>query len=226
MGRRMLTGIFFAVLLALLVWAAVTGMIGNFLRRTLNALEADGTGVSSAEDVLFDDDSTVDWSEPDQDVFVESLPSEESSAPKTYEFALTKDYFAVLLEQYSAEVPIRNLTAEFSDGQVIFSGGADVPVLSELLKIPSALVMFLPKTVDCNLYCVPEVSEGRLKVTVVKVTAGSDIISPFLQGEGVLTAVEDFLNDLLTKYLPSHYKMQSATVSDGGLYVRFLIGKE
>jgi hypothetical protein len=218
----MVTGIFFAVILALLVWAAVAGVIGNFLQKTLNALAADGSAVVSEEDVLFDDDSTVDWSEPDRDV-VEEVPTVESTAPKTYEFALTKDYFGVLLEQYASEIPIRNLTADFSDGQVIFSGGADVPVLSELLKIPSALVMFLPKTVECNLYCIPEVSEGRLKVTVVKVEAGSDIISPFLQGEGVLTAVEDFLNDLLTKYLPSHYKMQSATVSDGGLYVRFLI---
>ena len=230
MGRRIATGIFFAALLALLAWAAITGMIGKYFERALGSLAADGSAVSE-EDVLFDDDSTVDWSVPEEDVLGEDFltedpPAQESTAPKTYEFELTKDYFDVLLEKYASDIPIRGLSTTFSDGQVVFSGGADVSALSELLNIPSALTLFLPSTVDCKLYCVPVVKDGRIRVSVAKVTAGSDMLSPFLQREGILSSVENFLNDLLRKHLPDHYKMQSATVSQGKMYVRFCIESE
>lgn len=232
MGRRILSGLFFAALTALLAWAAVTGAWSRLTDLPRQWLQADASvcSESSEEDVLFDDDSTVDWSEPVTDVF-DPLPSTSTDLPsvelpKTYEFALTPAYFNALLEKYSDGIPIREICSSFASGQVVLSGRADVDALKELLDIPAALVIFLPKQVDCQLTCVPRVEQGRLRVTVSKVWAGSDVLAPFLGGAEVLSAVEGFLNDLLTKYLPSQYEMRSASVTEEGMYVRFSVRTE
>lgn len=225
MGKRIAVSLLFAALSALLVWCVA--VFGWKMYKSEVLSEWESPFDDSSEEVLFDDDSTVDWSDPVTDVFDSSEePIPLPSAPKTYEFALTPQYFNALLERYSDGIPIRGLSSSFASGNVILSGMADVDALTELLDIPAALVIFLPDTVDCKLACVPRVEEGRLRVSVVKVWAGSDILAPFLSTEGILSSVEDFLNDLLMRYLPEEYQMQSATVTDGGLYVRFSIESE
>ena len=228
MGKRIVGGLIFAALSALLVWAALVSL-GDLREYLLSSAGNSSFSAESSdgEDVLFDDDSTVDWSDPLTEVFD---PVSEDDAetvlpapPKTYEFALTAEYFDVILEKYSDGIPFRNLSSEFSSGYVILSGAADVDALAALLEIPAALVVFLPDAVDCTLACVPKVEEGRLRVSVSKVRAGSDILAPFLSTDGILSAAENYLNNLLTEHLPSEYRMQSATVTEGGLYIRFSV---
>ena len=115
------------------------------------------------------------------------------------------------------------MTATFSTGTVILSADVSVSLLSKQMDIPAALVVFLPNTVPCTLYCTPSVSDGRFRVSVSKVSAGNDVLSPFLGREEVLSTVEEFVNDQLTKYLSSDYKMQSVRVNDRGMYVRFSV---
>lgn len=228
-GLRIVRKLFFAALTALLVWALLTGVFGKYFSspQSLFGIQSSVSEQNSDEDVLFDDDSTVDWSDPAEDVFdsivEENSPSEEKDGSSQYEFALTPEYFSALLDKYSDKIPLKNATSSFSDGTMILSGDADVSLLSDLLGIPSALVIFLPDTVPCELCCVPQVCDGRLQVSVSRVSAGSDVLAPFLSREEVLSAVEEFLNEQLTKYLPSNYIMQSAYVTSSGLYVRFLV---
>lgn len=231
-GRKIVSGLFFAALAALLVWAGLT----FFFKKYLNyPQEYFGIGNSapasdaSGEDVLFDDDATVDWSDPATDVFDPSTapaPSSPESSQKeelSYEFALTSEYFDALLLKYSDGLPLQDLTSSFGDGIVVLTGNAVVSRMGELLDIPAALIIFMPETVPCSLQCVPEVSEGRLQVKVTKVSAGSDILAPYLSRSEILECVEGFLNEQITKYLPSNYKMQSARVSESGMYVRFSV---
>ncbi len=240
-GNRIFSGLFLAALTALFVWAVLTGVFKDFLMDSARFFGIENHFIASdsdKEEVLFDDDSTVDWSDSITDVFDSaSLPevslsdsdqeqSDENDdyKEKFYEFALTPEYFDALLKKYSDGSALKNVTATFSDGEVILSGDVNVSVLTEQMKIPAALVVFLPESVPCTLNCVPEVEEHRLKVTVTKVSAGSEALAPFLSQPKVLSAVEEFLNGQLTKYLSSDYKMKSARVTKTGMYVRFSVG--
>lgn len=231
-GKKIATGLFFAALLALFAWALLTSVFGEYLQAPEEYFgigHASSVSESDEEDVLFDDDSAVDWSDPATDVFESSATVSEpsvSSEPgeRFYEFALTPEYFDALLAKYSDGLPLRDVTSAFADGTVVLSGNAVVSQMAELLDIPAALVIFLPETVPCTLRCVPEVSEDRLRVKVTQVSAGSDVLAPYLSRSEVLSSVEGFLNDQLTKYLPSDYKMGSARVTETGMYVRFSVG--
>ncbi len=232
-GSRIVSGLFLAALLALFVWAVLTGVFKDFLTDSARFFGIENPVVSTGsdgEDVLFDDDSTVDWSDPYTDTFDPSpsfpeVPSGSSdvSKGKFYEFALTPEYFNALLEKYSGASALKNVTATFSEGQVVLSGDVNVLALTKQMNIPAALVIFLPDTVPCTLCCVPEVVDGCLQVTVPKVSAGNDVLAPFLSQPGVLSTVEDFLNEQLTKYLSDDYVMQSARVTKSGMYVRFSV---
>ena len=230
MGRRILVRLFFAALSALLVWAAVTGTLSRFFshpERFFGIENEEAPAVQDSEEVLFDDDSTVDFSDPFTDVF-DSAVSEsddagetEDTAPRSYEFVLTPEYFNAILEKYAESLPIYNMSSRFSGGAVVMSGDASVDALAELFGIPAALTFFLPDTVPCTLWCSPKVADGRLSVTVTKVSAGSDVLSPYLSRPEILSSVESYLNDLLSRYLPEEYEMKSAKVTDTGLYIRF-----
>jgi len=230
MGRRLVSGIFFAALLALLCWALIVGVFGRGTALSFPWSEGDVPADPAGDELLFDDDSTVDWSDPVTEVFDGSPEVTEPSGgsipavkPKTYEFAVNEDYLNALLGKFSGQVPIRNLQAAFGNGTVTLSGNAAVSGLAELLEIPAALVVFLPETVPCRLECVPDVCDGRLTVSVVRVAAGSDMIAPFLSDGSILSSVEQYLNGKLTEYLPEEYRMQSVTVSERGMYVRFSV---
>ncbi len=230
MKSRMASGLFLAALCALLAWAVLTGVFGDFLTDSARFFGIQNEVKESAdrEDVLFDDDSSVDFSDPVTDVFDATLPPQTSSGDfqpsspqKTYEFAVTPDYFNAWMEQFSDGDLFRNISASFGDGVVMLAGDVVVARLSDRFDIPTALVLFLPKTVPCKLTCTPKVSEGRLRVTVTRVWAGSDVLTPFLGNENVLSAAEEFLNEQLTRHLPSDYIMQSVRVNSSGMYVRF-----
>lgn len=236
MRRRIVSGLFLAALCALLAWAVLTGALSKFLSDSarLFGIENPVNAPAPEDDVLFDDDSTVDWSDLFTDVFEDASLSDSDTAGETedangepkekfYEFALTSEYFNALLKKYSDGSALKNMSASFSKGRVILSADVSVVLLSQQMEIPAALVVFLPKTVPCTLECIPSVAEGRLRVKVSKVSAGSDVLSPFLGREEVLSTVEEFLNDQLTKYLSSDYKMQSVRVTDRGMYVRFSV---
>lgn len=238
-GSRIFSGLFLAALTALFVWAVLTGAFRDFLMDSARFFGIENHFVpsdSDGEDVLFDDDSTVDWSNPITDVFDSASLSEitlsdgeqsdetDEYKEKFYEFALTPEYFDALLKKYSGDSALKDISATFSDGEVILSGDVSVSVLTKQMDIPAALVVFLPESVPCTLNCVPEVEDQRLKVTVTKVSAGSDVLAPFLSQPKLLSAVEEFLNGQLTKYLSSDYKMQSARVTKTGMYVRFSVG--
>ncbi|MBO5214539.1 MAG: hypothetical protein J6B86_07205 [Clostridia bacterium] len=238
-GSRIVSGLFLAALSALFVWAVLTGAFRDFLTDSARFFGIENHfsfSDSDGEDVLFDDDSTVDWSSPATDVFdgvvfseVSDTEGENSEAvtdgesEKFYELALTPEYFCALLKKYSDGLALKNITASFSDGRVILSGDVCVAKLTEQMKIPAALVVFLPEFVPCTLDCALSVEEQRLTVTVTKVSAESDVLTPFLGQSGVLSAVENFLNEQLTKYLSSNYKMQSVRVTETGMYVRFSV---
>ena len=238
-GSRIVSGLFLAALSALFVWAVLTGAFRDFLTDSARFFGIENHfsfSDSDGEDVLFDDDSTVDWSSPATDVFDPATFSEDSETDgedsetptddipeKSYELALTPEYFCALLKKYSDGLAMKNVTASFSDGNVMLSGDVCVAKLTEQMKIPAALVVFLPEFVPCTLDCVLSVEEQRLIVTVTKVSAGSDVLTPFLGQSKVLSAVEDFLNEQLTKYLSSNYKMQSVRVTKNGMYVRFSV---
>ncbi len=237
-GSRIFSGLFLAALTALFVWAVLTGTFKDFLLDSARFFGIENhfaASDSDGEEVLFDDDSTIDWSDPVTDVFDSASLSEISHSggeqsdetddykEKFYEFALTPEYFDALLKKYSDGSALKNVTASFSDGAVILSGDVSVSALTEQMDIPAALVVFLPEFVPCTLNCVPEVEEQRLKVTVTKVSAGSDVLAPFLCQPKILSAVEEFLNGQLKKYLSSNYKMQSARVTKTGIYVRFSV---
>lgn len=236
-GSRIVSGLFLAALTALFVWAVLTGAFKDFLTDSARffGIENHFPLTDTSEDVLFDDDSTVDWSSVVTDVFDPSSLSEiptvdgtensdgEEPSEKFYEFALTSEYLSALLSKHSDASVLKNLSASFDEGEVILSGDADVSLLTKQMDIPAALVVFLPEFVPCTLHCVPEVAEGRLKVTVTKVSAGNDVLTPFLSQPKVLSSAEDLLNRQLTKYLSSDYKMQSAWVTKTGMYVRFSV---
>ncbi len=237
-GSRVVSGLFLAAVTALFVWAVLTGVFGDFLRDSARFFGIENHFSASSqdsEDVLFDDDSTVDWS-PVTEVFDASSfseisnPSDDTDSEATdrpkgkfYEMALTPEYFASLLEKRSGSSALKNVTVTCSDGEVILSGDVSVSALTKQMNIPAALVVFLPESVPCTLHCAPEVTDGRLGVTVRKVSAGNDVLAPFLGRPGVLSTVEDFLNEQLTRYLSSNYIMQSARVTEGGIYVRFSV---
>ncbi len=236
-GSRIVSGLFLAALTALFVWAVLTGAFRDFLTDSARffGIENHFSLTDSSEDVLFDDDSTVDWSSAVTDVFDPSSLSEiptvdstehsdgEDLSEKFYEFALTSEYLSALLSKHSDTSALKNLSASFDEGEVILSGDVDVSLLTKQMDIPAALVIFLPESVPCTLHCAPEVFQGRLKVTVTKVSAGSDVLAPFLSQPKVLSSAEDLLNRQLTKYLSSDYKMQSALVTKTGMYVRFSV---
>lgn len=237
-GSRIVSGLFLAALTALFVWAVLTGVFKDFLSDSARffGIENHFVSTDSDEDVLFDNDADVDWNDPITDAFdpsslseipvVDSQEGEDTSGAsheKFYEFALTPEYFSALLKKYSKGSSLENVTASFSDGTVILSGDVSVSLLTEQMSIPAALVVFLPESVPCTLYCVPLVKDGRLTVTVERVSAGNEILTPFLSQSRVLSAVEDLLNEQLTKYLSSNYKMQSARITKTGMYVRFSV---
>ena len=233
MGRWILSRLLLAALTALLVWAFVVGVFGKFLshpERFFGIKEPETSLSSEGEDVLFDDDSTVDWSDPVTDVFDSSDVSQAPSGgeskdpepkPKYYEFILTPDYFDALLLRYSDGLPIYRISSSFSEGAIVLKGDASVDALSEQFGIPAAFRIFLPDTVPCTLWCTPRVEEGRMTVRVTKVSAGSDLLSPYLSRAEVLSSVEGFLNDQLTRYLPAEYRMQSVKVTETGMIVGF-----
>ncbi len=229
MRARVVSGLFLAALSALLVWAVLTGVFRDFLTDSARffGIENKVTVSSDREDVLFDDDSTVDFSDPATDVFEPVVSSPVTETPdqpekgKTYEFAVTPDYFNAWMEKYSNGDLFQNITASFEEGVVVLTGDVVVARLSEQFEIPAAFVLFLPKTVPCRLTCVPTVEEGRLRVTVTKVWAGNDVLAPFLGNSTVLSTAETFLNDQLTRHLPSDYIMQSVRVDKTGMIVRF-----
>ncbi len=234
MRGRTVSWLFSAALTALLAWAILTGSFWDFLADSARFFGIENTVTMSTdgEDVLFDDDSSVDFSDPATDVFDPTLStdtgssqkppsSSESGAGKTYEFAVTPDYFNAWMEKYSNGDLFRNITAAFGDGNVVLTGDVVVARLAEQFEIPSAFVLFLPKTVPCRLTCAPTVEEGRLRVTVTEVWAGNDVLTPFLGNPAVLSKAEDFLNDQLTRHLPSDYMMQSVRVDKTGMFVRF-----
>lgn len=227
MGRKLFSVIFGGALLALLCWALVVSLVWREASVPIVRAEEEGVPEASEEDVLFDDDSTVDWSDVTEDTagtlsgtVTEDLPA---GGPKTYEFAVNEDYLNALLEKFSGELPIHGLQAAYGSGTVVLSGDASVSDLTDLLDLPAALVIFLPDRIACRLECVPEVKEGRLTVSVVRVWAGSDIIAPFLRDESILSSVSEFLNGRLTAYLPEEYRMQSVSVSERGMYLRFSV---
>ena len=238
-GSRVVSGLFLAALTALFVWAVLTGVFRDFLTDSARFFGIENHfsfSDSDGEDVLFDDDSTVDWSSVVTDVFdpttvTEDFASdgEDAEVPsddvpeKFYDLALTPEYFCALLKQYSDGLALKNVMASFSDGIVTLSGDVSVSKLTEQMKIPAALVIFLPETVPCTLDCRLSVEEGRLKVSVTKVSAGSDVLTPFLGQSNVLSVVENFLNEQLTKYLSSNYIMHSVRVTKTGMYVRFSV---
>lgn len=235
---RLVSWLFLAALTALFVWAVLTGVFRDFLSdsaRFFGIENSTQATASDGEDVLFDDDSTLDWSDPITDVFdpsslteVESSDTSESDSDgpsdkeKHYELALTPQYFNALLQKYSGDF-LQDVDSAFSDGQVILSGNVKISALCEKLKIAPALVIFLPETVPCTLYCTPKVSDGRMTVTVTKVSSKNDLITPFLRRSEILAGVEDFLNEQLTQYLSSDYVMQSVRVTDSGMIVRFSV---
>ncbi len=236
-GSRIVSGLFLAALTALFVWAVLTGVFRDFLTDSARffGIENPVGATVSDDDVLFDDDSTVDWSDPITDVFDPSSLSgietsdgnsgeETTDTPKEkfYEFALTPEYFNALLQKYSGGA-LRNVSSSFVEGKVILSGDVRISVLTRQMDIPAALVVFLPETVPCTLDCVPSVSQGRMSVTVTKVSAGNDVLTPFLSRPEVLSTVEEFLNEQLTKYLSPDYTMQSVRVTDKGMVVRFSV---
>ncbi len=236
-GSKIVSGLFLAALTALFVWAVLTGVFGDFLTDSarLFGIENQVNATASEEDVLFDDDSTVDWSDPITDAFDSSMMTEveptggeeaddttDSPKEKFYELALTPQYFNALMQKYSGAF-LSNVTSTFDQGQVVLSGDVKVSPLAQQMEIPSALVVFLPETVPCTLYCTPQVSEGRMTVTVTKVVSGNEILAPFLGRSEVLSTVEEFFNEQLTQYLSSNYIMQSVRVTDKGMIVRFSV---
>ena len=232
MGRRIASSLFFAALLALLAWALITGGLKKYLTGPLQRLgllpaaqTVDGT---VDEDVLFDDDSTVDWSDPVSDTDTDVFESEQYAAGEgasSYELLLNPDYFNALLDKYATDLPIADLRASFESGRVILAGNAKVADLTALFQIPSGVVLFLPETVPCRLSCVPRVEDGRIRVSVTEVQSDYSVLSPFLSRDGILSSVEGFLNDQIKKYLSSNYIMKTATVSSGGLKVAFSVEK-
>lgn len=230
--------LFFAGLLSLLVWAGLVGIFKDLLAGHDAFLPVGGAPSRvDSEDVLFDNDTDVLWSDPSQpttDTVASvpstdgetsaSAPSTDAQGPKYYEFVLTPDYINLLLERYSDEIPLEGVTAVFSGGAVYFSGEADIPAIASRWKIPAALVIFLPKRVPCTLRCHPEVSEGQLRIRVTEVRTKAEILTPYLSRPEILSAVEAFLNEMLARYLPRSFVMRSVTVSDLGLYLRYSVG--
>ena len=236
MRSRLLSGVFLAALAALFVWAVLTGAFHDFLTDSARFFGIEPAVTSSEEDddVLFDDDASG-LSDVATDVFevqtslssegdAENLPDADGGTPKDeakdYEFALTPDYLNALLGKYSGGF-FSGLAAALSKGTVLLTGSVDAETLAKQFSVPAALTLFLPDSVPCALTCAPEVSDGRLKVTVKKVSAGSDLLTPLLSRPEVLERVESFLNDRLTEYLPSRYCMKSVRVTEEGMFVRF-----
>ena len=229
---RIVSGLFLAALTALFVWAILTGVFRDFLTDSARffGIENWAGATASEDDVLFDDDSTVDWSDPITEVFDASVTqveysegdSTDGSEETFYEMVLTPEYFNALLQKYSGSA-LSEVSSAFKNGQVVLSGKVNIPSLTEQVKIPAALVLFLPKNVSCTLHCVPQVSEGRMMVSVSNVEAGSEVLKPFLGRPEVVSSVEDFLNEQLTKYLADNYVMQSVRISDFGMTVRFSV---
>ncbi|MBQ1965190.1 MAG: hypothetical protein II348_00745 [Clostridia bacterium] len=233
---RIVSLLFLAALTALFVWAVLTGVFRDFLSDSARFFGIENpvrATVPDGEDVLFDDDSTLDWSDLITDVFdpssqSEAEPTDEDTSEETaddpkekfYELALTPQYFNALLQKYSGDF-LRNVESSFAGGQVILSGDVKISALCERLKVSPALVIFLPETVPCTLSCTPKVSEGRMTVAVTKVSSKNDLVTPFLCRAEILSGVEDFLNEQLTRYLSSDYIMQSVRVTDSGMIVRF-----
>lgn len=236
MRSRLLSGVFLAALAALFAWAVLTGAFHDFLADSARffGIEQVHSSTEEDDDVLFDDDAS---GLPDvaTDVFevqtslssegdAENLPDADGGTPKdeakNYEFALTPDYLNALLEKYSGGL-FSGLAASLSKGKVLLTGSVDAKTLAGQFSVPAALSLFLPASVPCALTCVPEVSGGRLRVEVTKVSAGSDLLTPLLSRSEVLEKVETFLNDRLTEYLPAHYRMESVRVTEAGMFVRF-----
>lgn len=236
MRSRLLSGVFLAALAALFVWAVLTGAFHDFLTDSARffGIEPAVSSAGEDDDVLFDDDAS---GLPDAatDVFEvqstlssegegEKRPSADGGTPKDeeegYEFALTPDYLNALLAKYSGGL-FSDLAATLSKGTVLLTGSVDAGTLAEQFSMPAAVTLFLPDSVPCALTCTPEVSDGRLRVTVTKVSAGSDLLTPLLSRHPVLEKVEAFLNDRLTEYLPARYRMESVRVTEEGMFVRF-----
>ena len=163
MGRWILSRLLLAALTALLVWAFVVGVFGKFLshpERFFGIKEPETSLSSEGEDVLFDDDSTVDWSDPVTDVFDSSGVSQAPSGgdskdpepkPKYYEFIMTPDYFDALLLRYSDGLPIYRISSSFSEGAIVLKGEASVDALAELAGKAADVVPILSRHLNAGL---------------------------------------------------------------------------
>lgn len=229
MGRRLFSGVFFAALLALVAWAAITGNLRRYAELPLRWLGIEGaqSETSDTRDVLFDDDSTVDFSdpvieEPDDVPFVETETP--IATPGEREFLLRPAYFDALLAQYCADLPLESPKATFSAGRIVLSGTVRASRLTSLFNIPSALSLFLPARAECSVSCVPRVRDGRIEVRVLDVRAGNDVISSFLRDDAVYSCVADFLNEKLLNTVPKQYEIRSVSVDESGIRVTFFTG--
>ena len=233
MGKRSVAGgVFVAAVLALLFWAFVTGALGDFMRNPAPYFGV--AGEERTDDVLFEEpedfssDSVADTFDPVTDPQTSSSDAETDSSSdtqtiRTFEFILTPEYFNALLEKYSYGLPLRKPAASFASGQMILTGEIEVAPFCEMMSVPPAFTIFLPRVMACRLECVPEVSEGGVRVRVLSASAGSDLLAPYLSRPEILSEVERFLNRQLTEYLPDTYVMRSIKVSEGGLHVRYEI---
>ena len=226
--KRIAAGIFTAALAALTAWALITAVISQKLNTPKHSFGADAAErIDDPEDVLFDDDSTVDFSQPAQAAFDENSSAFESSAPTPqsgiFEFAVTPEYFNLLLKQYADSIPLHDATATFSSEALTVTGNVFPSELAQIADLPPAVILFLPQSVPCSLQCVPKAEDGALRVCVTQVNCANEAISSFLERGEILSAVENYINGLLEEHLPDFYKMEYTSLSAGGIYVRFRI---
>lgn len=232
MGKQSVAGgVFVAAVLALVFWAFVTGALGDFMRNPAPYFGV--TGEEDSDDVLFEEgreevfsDSVADTFDPVTDPQTSSEDEETDSVSdtqtiRTFEFILTPEYFNALLEKYSHGLPLRNPAASFFAGKMLLTGEIEVAPFCEMMSVPPAFTVFLPRVMSCRLECVPEVSEGCVRVRVLSASAGSDLLAPYLSRPEILSEVERFLNRQLTEYLPDTYVMRSVSVTEGGMLVRY-----
>ena len=214
--KRKAGNVFLAALAALLAWAAVTGTTARILSDPRPAEDLP----PRAETVLFDERHDVlPAEEPVRPVF--EPVKEPVRRSKVFEFAITQDYFNSLLETHADRIPVRNARAIFEKEAIRVIGDVPAATVAEEARIPSAARLFLPETLPCALICVPCAEEGKVRVRIRAAECENPLFQPFLSRDTTLQAVEDYLNGLVEKYVPSSYQMEYVGLTDSGIYVRF-----